>query len=138
MLRIYSQRLNLVPLFVLLACGMDDNSTSKSTRINNVVRVFMHTTTYYTLFTQEPGSEIVGQTSLQTCDRSHDDDHPPVQIVTDVAEEELMWAEVATVYAQADLDYLGLCTLHLHSFDEVHGAGWNNGKHGSGETSVVE
>lgn len=55
----------------------------------------------------------------------------------DVSLDEEMWAEETR-----EMDLKGTkhtrCTFHIHSLKEINGAGWNHGKFGSGQTTVIE
>lgn len=93
-------------------------------KIENVVRVFMHKEDDYTLVIQEDNSSIIRFERLY---------HMNTKIYADVPSNEKMWATYTITNHGS-----GKGELHIHSVKEINGAGWNNGKFGSGTTEVIK
>lgn len=62
-----------------------------------------------------------------------------VSFVADVPTNEKMWVEIrAKCGSSFSADCFERMTIHIHTPKEVEGGGWNHGKFGSGNTSVIK
>jgi hypothetical protein len=108
---------------------------------SNIVRVFMH----------EPKNFSVLRMKEDKC-LLVDTFHQNVIIVCDVPEGESMWYEINNP-VWYDIEnpeqktpppnggYLFRCNwvrIHIHSALDINGGGWDHGKHGRGQTQVIE
>ncbi len=57
-----------------------------------------------------------------------------IRILADAKSGEGMWIETFS----AGIDCKFQAEIHVHSAEDINGAGWDHGKHGSGMTTVVE
>ncbi len=56
----------------------------------------------------------------------------------DVLPEKDMWVEEAYVTESSSTSgFDGHCIFHVHSLKELNGGGWNHGKFGSGQTTII-
>ena len=102
--------------------------TIEEGRFINIVRVLMHETNNFTLI-QQNGIELK-ELQFRRC--------KSVQMLQDVPLGDPMWASYKLTYKN-DRAYGELeLTLHLHSAEDINGAGWNHGKFGRGQTVVVK
>ena len=111
-------------------------------RIKNVVRVFMHEPDVYTVYYQKPGSDKIEKEYINSLGTDK------VAIIADVAPDEMMHVEFACEHLVPCENRKGcnkkLCVnmkkakIHIHSVDDINGAGWNHGRHGRGQTVVIE
>lgn len=108
-------------------------------RIDNVERVLMHEPGYYSLLVNQ-GGRLVTRSFGQY-------GRLPVELITDVAQTEKMWAEVKVTLLARDcfLSLIWKCQetwdyrvyVHVTSAKMVEGASWDHGKFGRGMTIVV-
>ena len=103
-------------------------------RIDHVGRVFLHEYGRYTLLVEETGGTVIQWRfgNQFECNREPN-------LIADVPKNEPMWAEYYVLLGgmwAADCEQL--MSIHLHSAQDINGAGWNHGKFGSGQTTVVE
>lgn len=123
----------VVLLLALAACGPHD--TPGTERIDNVVRVFMHQAdSEYSVLTQEPGSA-----ELKTL---HFYYRGPFRIIADVPQDSSMWVLVRRTEFNDGVCCTHEVTFHIHSPDDIDGAGWRR-KTGrahttSGTTTVIQ
>lgn len=111
--------------FLLASCGKDTTTET----VGNIQRVFMHESNHYSfLCADEKDSNELKQLSLGNV--------VSVRIFADVSEEENMWIRY-TVVRSFNHSTEVFMDLHLHSAQEINGAGWNHGNN-KGETVVVE
>lgn len=68
---------------------------------------------------------------------SSDTKSDPVERVADLADGEKMWYE-ADYYYWGEWKIFRKVKIHIHSVNDLTGAGWNHGKHGSGRTEKVD
>lgn len=122
----------VIALFVLLILGCSTSRT-EPVRIDNVSRVMMHERGRYTLMVEEPDGRI----SLRSFGGSPCF-YPETVLFHDVPEGDPMWATYRTVSRSCENPCEELTELHVHSAEDINGAGWNHGKFGSGQTTVVE
>lgn len=119
--------------FVLLTtmtigcCGGDSDQPYNG-KINNVVKVFMHQSSHYSVMYED--KEI-----LRTWDFGN---WAPVLIKKDVEKDAPMWVEYQGTKSEKynSIKYKRI-TIHVRSADDINGAGWNRGKGGRGQTNVV-
>jgi len=122
--------------------------TSPSERIDGVVRILMHEPRDYTLLVQVPQSSVIIQKRLQTCYKhvGKGGATEDFTIYADVVDESTNWAEYKTttealIWEGYDQNAPGtdcLLAIHIHSATDIHGAGWNHGKFGGGQTVVID
>jgi len=111
----------LLSVCFLAACSYEKEPVT----VENVKRVFMHEEKHYSFLYASPNNpnELQGFTLREVI---------RVKIITDVSPEEDIWLKYTEFGSSYDLE------LHLHSAEDINGAGWNHGKFGSGQTVVVE
>lgn len=159
-MRAFRARISPPAVFGLLvavicsACGRD--LTGEKVVVKNVVRIFMHEPLRYSFLVQENETNVLNLVSLP-----HDikigkepieiSDVPlcaangnslyriqNVKFVADVPDGEFMWA-TAMLSGRTDMHpSVHLLEIHIHSPNDIDGAGWNHGKFGSGSTQVVK
>ncbi|KKR15133.1 MAG: hypothetical protein UT43_C0006G0003 [Parcubacteria group bacterium GW2011_GWC1_39_29] len=104
----------------------------ETVRINNVVRVFWHEGTRYSVQVREPGSTEIKTYSLH----GHMCTGEP-RIFTDVLPENSMWVKYV-MDRNWDLDCLRSLEIHVWSETNIEGGGWDHGKFGHGQTYVIK
>ena len=129
MKRWFSDCVLVIVLFLLVAgCGSEKVSEE---RINNVERVFYHENRVYSVLVEKDKGiyKIMGLPAY-FCS-------PDVQvlIIPDVDSEKKMWISVSFLGRNR---CVGQMKIHIHSPKEVEGGGWNHGKLGRGQTSVLK
>ena len=110
----------------------DHLTQTERVRISNVVGVLMHEPGSYTLEVQNPGSPVVVNTWVRTYYGEY------AQIVTDAPNNEPMWAVLIIEHYSAGRVFTRGLELHVHTVQDVNGAGWNHGKFGSGQTTRIQ
>lgn len=120
--------LSLVTATMLIACTEQTDFTT--TDYHSVVRIFMHEKNHYTFYIQEPAKKEVQILSFMTVYSSLP------KIFTDVPAGELSWIRVGAPFENSR--YRWSLDIHIHSVSEINGGGWNHGKFGSGQTTVLE
>ena len=111
-------------------------------RTDNVVRVFWHEETRYSVMVQKPESAEIKTISFpRACwGRSKDNETRMIGnilILADVPDRSPMW--VFSKIRDANFDgCIELLEIHIHSVKDVEGASWNHGKFGSGSTTVIQ
>lgn len=103
-------------------------------RINNVVRVFWHENTRYSVQVREPGSVEIKTIRISPqymCSENQ------LRLLADVPPEKSMWIRYV-INQNWDSDCLKLLEIHIHSEKDIEGGGWNHGKFGRGQTSVIK
>jgi hypothetical protein len=92
-----------------------------------VERVFMHTVNSYSFLIFDKDTKEIKSVGFGECKK----------ITADVELEKPMWIKVKkTSFRTGDDEYF--VEIHIHSVKDINGGGWNRGKFGSGQTSVVE
>lgn len=114
-------------LFGSVMCSCTKQEDFTMTTYRGVERILMHEPHRYSFF-------IEGQTRVLTVNVISRDE---VYVKPDVAPGEKCWIEVGAPWVQNECQRIKL-VIHLHSFKEINGAGWNHGKFGHGETVVIE
>lgn len=97
------------------------------TTYQGVERVMMHESDRWSFFAE--GCDRPIEVRLYSLKDLH--------IKRDVAPNEKCWIEVGPPWVHNECLRLSL-VIHLHSFKEINGAGWDHGKFGRGETTVLE
>lgn len=112
----------LAGLSFLISSGMEKIITNET--IENVQAVFYHENRHYTLMVQT-GSEIKPVSIYYIED---------AKIFADVPKNEKMWAHVQGLGNKMNGITSRKIKVHIHSIENINGAGWNHGKFGSGMT----
>ncbi len=125
--------LTCLALFIvpLILCGCSGETTTTTTTIRPITRVFLHTRTHVSFMVPEEDSKEIKNVHVY-CGY-----HGKVTFVADVEAGDTMWAK-KTIVRDRDGVKTTSIEIHIHSEKSVEGAGWNRGKHGSGRTIVVE
>jgi len=116
--------------------------------MTEVDRVLMHEPHRYTFLVQRDDN-TVGQIVISVPPQA--DSYPDVTIRTDAPADGKMWVEFNCVDGTMFVDtcpdpknfmtsrvYANSMTIHIHRIDEISGGGWDHGKHGRGQTNVIE
>lgn len=113
---------------VLSGCG----NRVEEVQINNVVRVFWHENTRYSVQVREPNSAEIKTITLNPnmcLDQQ-------ARILADVPFGNPMRVRYVIDY-NWNLDCLRVLEIHIRSEKDIEGGGWNHGKFGQGQTSVI-
>lgn len=113
-------------IFALTGC-----SGKPDTTIHNVVRIMMHEPYRYTFLVKEGESTAIRALTVWITDR----DSERVVILADVPADGKMWVVLKDNNWSGGW---GSIEIHIHSEQDINGAGWNHGKGGSGNTEVVK
>lgn len=101
-------------------------------KITNVARIFMHEPHRFSVFIQSPQSQEVIVREL----KCHREDG--VKFFTDVAPTENAWILLQfRNVGRFGWDITNI-VMHIHNVQEMEGAGWDHGKHGRGQTQVIQ
>jgi len=115
---------------VFSGCGGRDEEV----RVDNVVRVFWHEGTLYSFHVREPNSVEIKLvfTHYTMCvnQRTY------TNILADVPLGNPMWVYYI-INHNWDRSCLKVLEIHIHSEKDIEGGGWNHGKFGRGQTSVI-
>lgn len=92
-------------------------------------RIFLHETNHYSVFTVEEDKSV-------TFKSFHPFTYQKITLFCDVEKGDRMWAEEWKNgnWVDTTLD----AAIHIHSLDDLNGAGWNHGKFGNGMTVPIE
>jgi len=105
-------------------------------RVDGVDRVLMHESNHYTFFVSRPDN-TVGILDLRTFSGR-------VTVVEDMPADQPVRVEYTCRCKEVPPNFVRWRAepteiyIRLHSVKEINGAGWNHGKFGSGQTTVVE
>jgi hypothetical protein len=111
-------------IFALLSCSMKETRY----KIENVTRIFMHETNNFTFFVEKPGSSEIEEIHISYARNKK---------LTDVPANKPMWVDVyKSSTSCGDEGYY--LEIHIHRVEDINPAGWNHGKFGKGQTTVVE
>lgn len=116
--------------FVLPIISATDWSETK--RIDGVSRVMMHEPSRYTMLVEKSDGTIAQYSFGGGCCGN------VPKIFHDVPSGQPMWIEYRTGDPGKNSAFDQLLTIHVHSVGDINGAGWNHGKFGRGETTVLE
>jgi len=100
--------------------------------INNVVRIFMHSPLHYSVMIQEPETKIISPLNLG----DYNIQELEVNFLPDVPNTEKMSVTI-TYGGRSGRDAIKY-DFHIHSINDLGGAGWDEGKFGRGQTSVIQ
>lgn len=132
--------MRMISVFVLLltltGCALESRTIHK---LEGGVRLFMHEDNHYTMMMQE-GNELVAISIVV-----HNNANSSVRFIEDVPVGQPLWIEYSCVrcselkrpYSPQDIPVRGV-TFHISTSADINGAGWNHGKFGSGQTTVVQ
>lgn len=100
--------------------------------LQGITRIMMHSPNKYTFFARRDSQpeQLMHIFTVQTTSG--------ISIFDDVHPEEMCWIRFLRYDMGANRHYLNKLEIHLHSVKEINGAGWDHGKHGSGQTTVLE
>ena len=105
-------------------------------KIDNVVRVFWHEGNNFSVMVKPSGTNRL---KLIRFPEYHcDTDAPGVRIFTDVESDKPMWVSSKVGFGGSVKWCVYFVDIHIHSEKDVDGGGWNHGKFGSGQTSVIQ
>ncbi len=115
-------------VFLMQGCGKDGEPVT--VKYDNVVQVFMHTTSYYTIMFQD-GKE------LKSINLQGYGVEGSLHIYNDVTEGSPMWAKV-TIQKYLDREPDSFVEIHIHSAKEIGGGDYSSGKGSRGNTIPLE
>ncbi len=116
--------------FVYRTLGAIDWTETK--RMDGVSRVLMHEPSRYTFLMEKPDGTVAQYSFGQGCYGNIP------ETFHDVPVGQPMWIEYRTGNPDTDQAFDQLLSIHVHSVTDINGAGWNHGKFGRGQTTVVE
>ena len=122
----------LIVILLFFVFGTFIYSSPKVENYGDVVRVFWHENTRYSIQIKQNGSKDISVVTFENVD--------VVKLTADVPENEIMYVRAV---GKRNLFGLGfkqydLLEIHIHSEKNIEGGGWNHGKQGSGTTNVVQ
>jgi hypothetical protein len=114
----------------LTGCG-EKKRVSEIMRLEGRMRILMHEPGRYTILAEMPNWEVKQYSFGRTCGLM-------VPVITyGLPAEQPVW--VAYQVEQSGPHICNrLIEIHLHSVTEINGAGWDHGKQGKGQTTVVQ
>ena len=117
------RQIMFIALFICFFTACSSEKTPVT--VENVKRVFMHKESHYSFLYAIPNNpnELQRLTLRELAQ---------VKIVTDVSPEKDIWLKYTKFGSYYNME------LHLHSAEDINGAGWSHGKFGSGQTVVIE
>ena len=126
-------------LSLTAGCVTKESCFRGNGKVDKVTRVFMHEPGVYSVLIENPTTGDLTPLALDM-----GGDFPDVRfravVRADVPPGAPMWLNKWAHYIGDSPT--GACErlvdIHVHSPAEINGAGWNHGKHGAGETTVVE
>jgi len=103
-------------------------------QINNVVRVFWHENEKYSVHVREGGSPDIRLVTLPQymCVSAKP------RLLADVSPKDRMWVRYILITNGLAPDCLKVLEIHIRSEADIEGGGWNHGKFGSGQISVIQ
>lgn len=127
-------------LIVMVAAGIyitdkAEYTHSEDMRLHGVSRVLMHEPGRYTILVEVPENKKVNEYYFSrgsTCQKNFP------EIFHDVPTDQAMWIQYRKWTNGRDQTCTELVAIHVHSGAEINGGGWNHGKFGRGQTTVVE
>jgi hypothetical protein len=138
------EKLFLATIAAILLTSCGDKTIKSIIRIENVERVLENERGHYVLYARHDSHYMLDR--YEICVKPSTDYsacYVPAKMVTDVAKNEPMWAEVGLFYESdrvtpENWTNAGNLIIHLHTAKEINGGGWDHGKFGNGQTTVVE
>ncbi len=134
-------------LFAGIVAGCEKNKPAPVPIRESVDRIMMHEPGRYTFFVERPDGSVAQLILTNGCGSCGEG----VTIMRDVPSDERMWVE----YSCGSNGYPTQCkqiptgfsywsaypakiVIHIHGLADINGAGWDHGKFGRGQTTVVE
>ncbi len=121
--------------FIVSGCScFHEKPAQRVVVIKNVKRILMHEEEYYTIFfkdTTDNSSQLLYMPI--SCSES--------RFFVDVPQGGESWVKFIVYYYPDISEYKPLvsyCEFHIKRAQEINGAGWDHGKFGSGQTTVIE
>ena len=124
--------LRLVIFGFLLALAVGCNNEITEGKIVNVERIYWHEGCKYSFTVPTEGSLGFHNESVPGLCTSDD-----VSIIPDVPVGEKMWVYYVNTFSLGDR-FLNKMEIHVHTLADINGGGWNHGKFGHGQTTVIE
>ena len=126
--------------FQSIACN--SAHTLEEKRIENVVRVFWHEKTAYSVHIQKPGSKELEVISLpdNMCLKAGSTHLIKPQLIKDVEANKQRWVRyLKNPYDVRSGSYcLEALEIHIYSEKDIEGGEWDHGKFGKGQTQVIQ
>ena len=123
----------LAILGIVLFIGCEKEIVDPPKKIENVVRILMHEPNRYTFLYRTTLWQSLGEKTLSSYD---------ISIFEDVLIDQSNWVQYSFIRQSSwDTPRLINCTeiqIHVHSAQDISGAGWDHGKSGRGSTTVIE
>ena len=123
---VYSERNSMIKA--------DERKMKDEIIVKNVKRVFMHDPGRYSVLVQDPGSleykplNVPGWGSASNCHS--------IRIFGDVPESDSIWLRFHYIGEAGDLQRE--LEIHIRSEKDIEGGGWDHGKHGRGQTNILQ
>lgn len=111
----------------LIFCGCMSEKVFTDEKVENVTRIFMHERGHYTFFSENPDSPEIIINTVGTF---------PEKIFKDVPKDKPMWYRYRMYRRNGEMHYE--FEIHIRSVKDIEGAGWDHGKFGKGQTTVIE
>ena len=112
---------------IMLIVTICNFSVQKEIKVEDIIRVFMNRPTEFTFMIQDLDS---GNLLLKTYRVEHEED---VRIISDVLQENKIWMAKKRLR-----NGTGTLEIHVHSFKDLEGGGWDSGKFGHGKVHIIE
>ena len=124
-----------VTLTLLVGCNCSNSEYTEmpDEKIGGVVRIFMHEPSRYSVMVQDPNSSELKTAEFNLYNFCR------AKIIADVPKDEKRWISLKSKkHNVSKRTYYTSFELHIHSAEDINGAGWSHGKFGSGTTTVIE
>jgi hypothetical protein len=123
----------LLLALLTIGCGM----RIQEQKINNVVRVFWHEYSRYSVMVKEPNSNELKMIEFARYSCPRDDSGGGIHFYQDVETSKPMYINYKVMHRVGFGSCVVQLDFHIHSENDVEGSGWNHGKFGSGRTAVI-
>lgn len=127
MSRLYTISVISVLLSLIMGCTPNKDISIKPTEI---IAVYMHNVGVYSV-------AISGGQNSITITKVTKYAGITVKLIADVNVDESMWYSCRGILFPGGVSDDASCEIHIRSIDDIKGAGWNNGKFGSGSTERI-